>query len=145
MTRSPVALLLLPGIAWASIGCGESGPPRNETFPVAGKVLVDGKPPGFLAVNCVRVSEIDKQNRTDSQCLTENDGSFKIATYVASDGVPEGDYVLTFQWGEINGFTGAYVGDKLNGRYSDPAMSTIKFTVVKGKPTNLGEIKLTTQ
>ena len=145
MFRSRVVLFLMLGLPWAGAGCGESGPPRKETFPVTGKVIVDGQPAGFLAVNCVRLSELDKQNPTESKCLTEDDGSFKIATYVSGDGVPEGDYVLTFQWGQLNLFTHSYDGDKLNGRYSDPATSTIKFTVVKGKPTNLGDIKLTTQ
>ena len=147
MIRLPFALSLLPGIAWACAGCGNStlGPPRKETFPVVGKVVVDGQPAAFLAVNCARVSEIDKQNAAECQCLTEGDGTFKIATYVSGDGVPEGDYVLTFQWGQVNGFTGSYDGDKLNGRYRDPDKSTVKFTVTKGKPTDLGEIKLTTQ
>jgi hypothetical protein len=145
MLRFSLVLLLMPGFLWVCAGCGDSPPPRKETFPVVGKVVVDGKPAGFLVINCVRLSEADKVNPTESKCLTEDDGSFKIATYVSGDGVPEGDYVLTFQWGQLNLFTHSYDGDKLNGRYSDPETSPIKFTVVKGKPTDLGEIKLTTQ
>jgi hypothetical protein len=143
--RVPVVLILLVGSLLACGGCGESGPTRLETFPVVGKVLVDGEPAGFLAVNCVLQSAADKEHPTESKCLTENDGRFKIATYVSGDGVPEGDYVLTFQWGELNLFTHSYDGDKLNGRYRDPATSPIKFTVIRGEPTDLGEINLTTK
>ncbi len=145
MIRLRAALILMAGPALACVGCGESGPPRLETFPVTGQVLVDGEPAGFLLVNCVLQSEADKENPTESKCVTEDDGSFKIATYVSGDGVPEGDYVLTFQWGQLNLFTHSYDGDKLNGRYRNPATSPVKFTVTPGVPTDLGEINLTTK
>jgi hypothetical protein len=128
-------------------GCGEKirGPARVATYPVEGVVLVDGQPVGNLAVNCIRQSEPDKQHPTLPQCFTEDSGRFKIGTYESKDGVPEGDYAITFQWGEFNLFSRVYEGDKLNGRYSDPAASPVTFKVTKGKPVDLGTIKLTTK
>ena len=38
-----------------------------------------------------------------------------------------------------------YDGDKLNGRYTDPQKSAIKFTVEPGEPIDLGTIDLTTK
>ncbi|MGE5191197.1 MAG: hypothetical protein ACM3U2_01765, partial [Deltaproteobacteria bacterium] len=129
----------------ACSGCGESSSNRTPTYPVVGAVLVDGQPVEMLAVRCVRLSEADKEHPTESQCFTAADGTFEISTYEAGDGVPEGEYVLTFQWGEWNLFSRTYDGDKLDGRYSDPAKSATKFEVVAGEPTDLGTIELTTK
>lgn len=126
-------------------GCGQQQAFRKETFPVKGKVLVDGNPEKNVAVVCVRLSSVDKEHPTESQCFTLDDGSFEVGTYESKDGVPEGDYALTFRWGEWNLFTKSYDGDKLNSRYLDPETSPAKFTVKKGKPMDLGEIKLTSQ
>lgn len=125
-------------------GCGRKGPPRKETFPVKGTLLIDGKPVGNVAVRCVSVQKLDATT-PPSSTFTRDDGTFEISTYEKSDGVPEGEYVLTFQWGEHNLITRAYVGDKLGGRYADAKKSTIRFKVEKGKPVDLGKVELTTK
>jgi len=145
MKRFICGLFMTVTAAGFFAGCGQSGPERVPTYPVVGKVLVDGEPVEMLAINCVRLSEVDKENPTESQCFTADDGSFKIGTYEAKDGVPEGEYALTFQWGEWNLYSHSYSGDKLNGRYSDAAKSETKFEVVPGQPTDLGTIELTTK
>lgn len=125
-------------------GCGRKGPPRKETFPVKGTLWIDGKPVGNVAVRCVSVQKLDATT-PPSSTFTRDDGTFEISTYEKSDGVPEGEYVLTFQWGEHDLISRAYVGDKLGGRYADPKKSTIRFKVEKGKPVDLGKIELTTK
>src|SRR5262245_9427755 len=145
MKHSRCGLLMLVTAAGFAAGCGAPGPKRLPTYPVVGKVLVDGEPVEMLAIRCVRLSEADKENPTESQCYTSADGSFKIGTYESKDGVPAGEYALTFQWGEWNLFSHSYEGDKLNGRYTDAAKSEAKFKVDPGKPTDLGTIKLTTK
>jgi hypothetical protein len=81
-----------------------------------------------------------------SQTETKPDGSFEIATYESGDGVPEGDYVLTFSWQAFNLLSNSYSGpDKLKQRYSDSKASEVRLTVKAGEPTDLGEIKLTTE
>lgn len=125
-------------------GCGRKGPPRKETFPVKGTLLIDGKPVGNVAVRCVSIQQLDATT-PPSATFTRDDGTFEISTYEKADGVPEGEYVLTFQWGEMNLMTRSYSGDKLGGRYANAKQSTFRFKVEKGKPVDLGRIELTTK
>jgi hypothetical protein len=126
--------------------CGQEEAFRKETFPVTGEVYVDGEPAAQLQVTCHDLAGIDKEHPTFSQAFTNESGRFEIATYEAADGVPEGEYVLTFMWGQLNLISGGYGGpDKLNGRYTDPGASQHRFKVEAGKPTNLGRIELTTK
>jgi 5-hydroxyisourate hydrolase-like protein (transthyretin family) len=138
-----VAVLLLPlGLS----SCGKNEANRKQTFPVTGQVYVDGSPVENVAITCVDVKGVDKEHPTMSETYTDKDGKFKISTYKSGDGVPVGDYVLTFYWGDLNLLSMTYSGpDKLNERYKDPTGSPVKFTVKQGAPTDLGKIQLTTK
>lgn len=127
--------------------CGKEDLNRKETFPVTGQVYVDGKPPDSpIAVKCHNVDGMDKERPTVSSAFTGEDGKFAISTYESGDGIPTGEYVLTFYWGKRNPISMNYGGpDKLNGRYSDPKKSDIRITVLPGNPTDLGRIDLTTK
>lgn len=133
------------GLVWGC-GGGQKGPPRKQTFKVTGKVAVDGEAPAApVQISCIPAAGMDEKTPTYSATETKPDGTFEIATYQQGDGVPEGDYLLTFSSREMNVMKGQYTGpDKLKERYSDPKKSDIKFTV-KDKPVDLGEIKLTTK
>jgi hypothetical protein len=137
-------LLALAALCLVFSSCGEEQF-RKETFPVTGEVYVDGEPAAELAVRCINVNGLDKEHPTTSAAFTDKTGEFEISTYEQADGVPVGDYVLTFQWGQWNRMTASYGGDKLNGRYRDPKTSEHRFTVEEGKPTELGRIELTTK
>jgi hypothetical protein len=109
-------------------------------------VYVDGQPADGLAVTCHSVAGLDKESPTLSSAFTGKDGKFEISTYESADGVPAGDYVLTFVWGKWNTISMTYGGpDKLNDRYKDPKTSEFKVSVQQGKPTDLGRIELTTK
>jgi hypothetical protein len=98
-----------------------------------------------VQIECHNVAGMDAEMPTFSSCVSNPDGTFEIATYKQGDGVPAGDYVLTFACQEFNLMSRSYGGpDKLNKRYSDPKKSDIKFTV-KDKSVDLGEIQLTTK
>jgi hypothetical protein len=128
-------------------GCGEA-PNRKATFPVKGKITVDGQAPGTaIRVECVPVAGLDTKDPTVSGTECDPEGNFEISTYQQGDGVPPGDYVLTFTWQEFNMMQRQYTGkDKLNGRYSDPKSPTAqKVSVKEGTPTDLGVIALTTK
>lgn len=145
MPLARVALMLF--LAGFAIGCSKPpGPPRKETYKVKGMVTVDGKAPGSaIQIGCVNVAGMDSAMPTVSQTETKEDGSFEIATYSKGDGVPVGDYHLTFVWQEFSLMSRGYSGpDKLNKRYNDPAKSEIKFSVVD-KSVDLGKIELTTK
>ena len=134
--------------AWCLLlsSCNKEEAFRKETFPVTGEVYVDGQPAAQLAVECHDVAGIDKEHPTVSQAYTDESGKFQIATYEAADGVPAGEYVLTFMWGQYNAISASYGGpDKLNDRYTDAETSEERFKVVEGEPTDLGRIELTTK
>lgn len=131
---------------FASYGCEPPGPKLKPTFPLIGEVYVDGSPAENLAVYCNDVSAADKTADTPSAAFTDANGKFSISTYKQADGIPEGEYVLTFMWGQLNVFNASYGGpDKLNERYTDPMRSEFKVKVEKGKPIDMGRIQLTTQ
>ena len=129
------------------LGCG----PRSNnkpTYPVVGRVLVDGKPADYLAVSVEPTDgQLDPVQPTVSQAFTDKDGRFSLSTYVQGDGVPEGDYVLTFMWGQLNLISMNYGGpDKLKGKYRSAEESKVRFTVTESnEPLDLGDIELTTQ
>ncbi len=138
-------LLVLAAIS--IVGCGGDEPFRKETSPVKGKITIDGKAPGSeVQMECHAVAGMDAEHPTFSQTATDVDGNFSIATYAAGDGVPAGDYILTFSWRVFNIMSRDYTGpDQLNDRYSDPKSSAIKLTVKGGEPLDLGVIALTTK
>lgn len=126
------------------VGCTDA-PDRKETCKVVGQVLIDGKPIDSVAVYCQDVNGMDKTDPTVSACFTGEEGKFAISTYEKGDGVPPGEYVLTFLWGQFN-LNMQYGGpDKLNDRYMDPAKSTFKFKIESGEQKDLGKIELTTK
>jgi hypothetical protein len=147
MKRSMMRLALVAMYCLLLCSCGgKEGQDRKETFPVTGVVHVDGKAVAQLAVKCADVKGIDREAPTLSSAFTDEEGKFEISTYEKSDGIPVGDYVLTFEWREWQQISASYGGpDKLNERYMDPKTSEVKFTVKAGEPTDLGTIELTTK
>lgn len=139
-------VVLVAALGLCSCGDKINIPNRKPTFPVTGTLIVDGSPAEDVQVVCHSVTGLDKENPTSSSTNTDKDGNFKIATYASGDGVPEGEYVLTFFWGHTDVFTKEYVGpDKLNDRFRDPKTATQKFTVTEGTPTDLGTIEITSK
>lgn len=136
--------LLAAGL-WGCSG-GRADPQMKKVFPVKGLIVVDGKPPmSPIQVVCHNVAGIDQKTPTVSQCDANPDGGFELTTYKTGDGVPPGDYVLTFSWQQFNMKDRVYMGpDKLKDRYSDPKKSEFKFSV-KDQPVDLGEFKLTAE
>ena len=146
-TRSVTPVLVTAVVALAFCqGCGEKMPdgPRVPTFPVVGQILVDGKPPDYLAVTLEPQFE-KPQVIPGSGAYTDKDGKFAISTFETGDGAPAGTYKLTFMWGQINLLNGQYSGpDKLKGRYKKPDDSKHNVTVTDQK-IDLGTIELTTK
>lgn len=141
-TRFAFSFLLL---AILLSGCEGRDPNWKETYPVTGEVYVDGSPVAGLKVQCTDLAGLDKENPTLSGALTDDQGKFVISTYESADGMPVGEYVLTFTWGDYNSISRSFGPDKLKNKFADPKKSEHKFTVEKGKPTDLGRIELTTK
>lgn len=119
----------------------------KKTYPVKGKIMVDGKEPGSpIQITCHNTGEIDTAHPTASGSISDNDGTFELATYTSGDGIPPGDYTLTFVWKKFDLMSRGYSGpDKLKKRYDKPEKSKIKFSVAEGEPNDLGVIDLTTK
>lgn len=121
-------------------GCSEPrGGPRLETYPVTGTVYVNGAPADQLLIECYPVGESEIQYELATR--TDSDGNFAIGTYEAGDGVPRGEYALTFEWMQGSALGGDRK-DRLKGRFTDPQSSETQFEVVPGVPTELGIINL---
>jgi 5-hydroxyisourate hydrolase-like protein (transthyretin family) len=145
MTAITGRLTFVAALCILFCSCEKQDESRKETFPVTGIVSVDGSPVAELAVYCTNVAGMDTENPTTSSAFTDAEGKFEISTYKAADGVPAGDYVLTFKMGKMNVMARSYEGDKFKGRYADPKTSEVKFTVKDGEPNDLGTITLTTK
>jgi hypothetical protein len=141
-------LCVVACVAALLAGCGKKDEPfRKVVVPVKGRVTVDGKAPTSpIKIDCHNTGTLDNVHPTVSWCTTGEDGSFALSTYVTGDGVPEGDYALTYFWGEMNLVSMNYGGkDKLKNKYLKPADSPTKFSAKEGKPVDLGEVALTTK
>ena len=143
-------LVLLFMIFAVTLGCGGNESAfRKATSPATGTVTVDGLPPGTgVQIQCHPMAAADTDHPSVSATETDPAGKFAISTYESGDGLPAGEYTLTFTWQEFNVMSRSYSGeDQLNGRYSDPQTSTIKLTVKEGEATvticSLGRAALT--
>ena len=129
------------------VGCGRNeltDPNELPTFPVTGKVMVDGKPVPMIRV-VAHDTEEPPRPFNEPKGFTKEDGSFSLTTFREGDGVPAGEYKLTFQYGTLAMVMGRqYQGDKFKGKYMKTEESKFKLTVTEGQPTDLGTIELTT-
>ena len=127
-------LMVLTSLMLCSCGGNDYG---KATFPVSGEVYVDGQPAAELSVTLHPVNGMDTEVPTVSATFTKADGTFELSTFEEGDGVPAGEYVATFAWGELNPFSMTFDDSKLKGKYSDPEKSEVKITVTEGQPTDL--------
>ena len=113
---------------------------------LTGVLVVDGKPTEGIQITLTDLAGLDVKKPTISQTFSGKEGKFSLSTYEEGDGVPQGEYALTFFWGELNPLSMQFGGpDKLNERYVDPAKSTFKVNVETDKPVDLGRVELTTK
>jgi hypothetical protein len=129
-----------------TIGCFRSERKPTDAkpvIPVGGVVLVNGKPVAGIQIKFHAVSQ-DPQNATLSMAKTDDDGAFHAWTYRADDGVPPGEYTLTFDDQSQAKPHLRSNQDLFKGKYSNPKTSKFKLTVPEdGEPVDMGEIELT--
>lgn len=144
-----LSIMVLSGLLWLGCsGCsgGPQPPERKQTSPVIGIVVVDGQPVEMLEASCHDVKLLGTDASVISTAYTDATGKLELSSYVEGDGLPDGDYVLTFLLGQLDIVSRNYVGpDKLKDRYKSPQESTVKFTVKQGTPIDLGKIELITK
>lgn len=134
--------IVLVGLASAS--CDRLSEPR--TARVVGRILVNRQPAAELAVLAHELRRLEQGQPPIATTCTARDGVFTLASDASEEGLPEGEYVLTFLWGQRHPATAAYRGpDKLQSRYADPRTTPIRLSVESGKPIDLGLIELSTE
>jgi len=131
--------------------CGKKDQPfRKVTVSVTGQVFVDGRPPSSpLEIFCVSTGGVDQEHPTASAATTDEQGRFSMSTYVTGDGVPVGEYTLSFSSNSGGEMFVPYAGGgkgkgKSRKQPKKLKKKVVKFQVVEGHPVDLGRIDLTT-
>jgi len=122
MDRIACASIMIAAIL--VVGCGSQEQPL---VPVAGVVLLDGKPVAKAAVM------FHHQAGRTSYGVTGTDGSFQLTTRDPGDGVPAGDHRVTVSLTAQEG--GVQANDKGLEDYSKP-ITPVKLTYVVPKVYN---------
>lgn len=78
-------------------GCGgKEAPPVEDLVPVGGKVTFDGKPEAGIQV-IFTPTGANMESRGGNG-VTDASGAFTLKNYQGQDGVPAGQYFVTFSW-----------------------------------------------
>lgn len=122
------------GVTWLLLavivgGCGGKTETRPPTFPVSGKVLSKSQPVDGAMLMFHPVNSALKQ--IYGYAKTEKDGTFKVSTFDAGDGAPEGDYSVTITWPTVVPEDGGYGDDRYQGKFNNPASTPFKAKVTK--------------
>lgn len=142
--RRIVWSFLLLGLIVCGCSDGERTPPNGKpVVPVSGLVHINGKPaPAGVQIRFHAVQQ-DPQNATLSMATTNAEGQFKAWTYQVDDGIPAGEYQVTFDDQSEAKPHLRSSPDLFKGRYSDPKKSEFKLSVpASGPPIDMGTIEL---
>lgn len=123
---------------------------RVAVVPVSGNLTVDGSPQADIIVRCVPDGAFEPANLAMSLGgRTDGEGNFTLGTYEIADGVPPGEYRLTFLWPPValkkQSRAEEEKHDLLKGKYLDPQQSPVKLSVIDGLPIVLETVDLTTK
>jgi hypothetical protein len=137
MRRLPLTGLLVAAVL--ATGCGGKG--RKPVFPVKGTVVDASNKP---AANALLVFHpADPKTSPRAVATTDSSGAFTLTTYDQGDGAAADEYTVTIQWPTPKKTPlGAEGPDRLKGRLSNPATSTIRFTVEQKSQNEVPRIKL---
>jgi hypothetical protein len=134
----PENVLLALVITVGLFGCRKVDPNKGlnvkPTTRVTGTVLVDGEAPDTPVQIKAYPAESSAQDQPPSSGSSGKGGVLELSTYKTGDGLPVGEYKLTFVWTEMR-LGGAALGggqsDKLGGQYADPKKTPFTVTIEK--------------
>ena len=122
-------------LVWlAAAGCGG---PAAPVYPVAGTLLVGGRPAGNARLAFHPLAP----DTARPVGVTAADGTFQLTTHAAGDGAPAGEYVVTLVWPDPAVVVDECdcpdpaTHDHLSGAYADPATSPLRAAVRPGANT----------
>lgn len=124
-----VAILFL-AVFLSVVGCERST--RQPTYPVKGKVHVNGKPAQDLFIYLHPMDQ-NNPNAVRPFAQTNENGEFELNSYVTGDGAPVGEFIVTFDWPMKSGtFKNRFEGpDQLRGKYKQPDKSKFRINITK--------------
>jgi len=134
----------LPAVAafalFAVAGCGSEGK-TIPVYPTSGRLLTDkGEPAAGATVSFHPVGRAEVLPFVPHGGVGA-DGTFRLTSYAAGDGAPEGEYAVTVTW-RTNSPEGDPIGpDRLKGKFADPKKPVGRVTVRAGENT-LGPFEL---
>jgi hypothetical protein len=102
-----------------------AGLSREQVYPFAGKVMVDGAAPAWKYDEVMLVvlndpEHLDLPMTQKSIIMTRPNGEFSATTYTRDDGIKAGKYILTFAVFQKSLRRGLLGPDRLNNLYNDP-------------------------
>ena len=128
--------------------CGAKDDGRLKSYPVRGKVTVDGQPGKGVYVFLNPATQ-PTTHGIFPNAITNEQGEYWVSTYDAEDGAPLGEYTVTAKWPKGEGLqVHSESPDRLRGRYSDPAKSATRVTVIEAtrqKPNEVPALDLHTR
>jgi hypothetical protein len=109
--------------------CSQRSP--VEVYPVRGIVLYKDRPATGARVVFHPLGTAES-GRPLPQATVEENGAFRLSTYVQHDGAPPGKYAVTILWPSdvVKEEDGTPAGpDRLKGRYSDPQRTPLQVEI----------------
>jgi hypothetical protein len=126
----------------AMSGC-QRGPKRVSLFPATGEVRVGNQPAAGVAVVLHPAADAaPEMARLRPHGTTDASGRFKLSTYVADDGAPAGQWIVTLTWPDNRLpenqreqilASGDALPDRFRGRLASPERSTWQVTIQAGE------------
>jgi hypothetical protein len=128
-------LLVVAALTWAGCSWKSDRLPINH---VTGSVFVAGKPASGAKIFFHPAANVSVLNVLRPFGEVSEDGTFELSTYLAGDGAPAGDYVVTVYWpAPKRAFNGKFQDesmppDLLKNLYSNPRTSKLRAQINPG-------------
>lgn len=140
------------GLAVCLCSCEQAqkgGIDRKPVQPVTGKLTLNGEPaPAGMQILAHPKAEIEsgRQAYRPINGHVDENGTLSFTTYDKGDGLPTGQYVLTFEWRPMRqtiAMFGApqFYEDQLQGKFVDPAASEYTIAIAEGE-NDIGQFDL---
>lgn len=119
-----------------AVGCASDSAGRKSVHPTRGSVFVQGKPAAGARVTFHPTTDAGLSRGAPPFAVVDADGSFAVTTYLAKDGAPEGEYIVTILWptppppGKSD--DDVMATDRLRNAYANPKTSKLRATVKPG-------------
>jgi hypothetical protein len=123
-----VVVALISAVVYFAFFRGRVVPFEPDTVPAAGTVLLNGKPRAGIRVTYHPQFSLGRMKFTPNG-TTDAAGKFTLGTARYNDGVPPGEYVVTFDFPYTTSGPIEEEIDLFKGKYSDPGKSQWKITV----------------